>query len=136
MIEFNRHPSRRDLRAFAVLQVVFFLVIAWSVYSRTQSLLWPGVIISLSLAVGVVGWFVEPFIRRVYLGWMWAVFPIGWLVTHTVLALVFYLLMTPIGCIMKWTGRDPLDRRFDSEATSYWQPRPPQTGSKRYFRQF
>ncbi len=33
-------------------------------------------------------------------------------------------------------GRDPLQRKFDRTADSYWKPRLPNDKSERYFRQF
>jgi hypothetical protein len=52
------------------------------------------------------------------------------------MALIFYLVVTPLGVIMRLTGRDPMERRFDPKAKTYWKPRPTQTDASRYFRQF
>jgi hypothetical protein len=54
-----------------------------------------------------------------------------------VLALVYYGVLTPIGLVMKLFGYDPMKKRFDSGAATYWVKRPGEkTGPKRYFRQF
>jgi len=42
--------------------------------------------------------------------------------TRVILSLTFYLVLTPMGLIMKIFGRDPLNRRFDESAKSYWVP--------------
>jgi hypothetical protein len=62
--------------------------------------------------------------------------PIGFAVGHVLLAAVWYGLFTPVGLIMRLLGRDPLCRRPDREAESYWRPRSPQRDVRRYFRQF
>ena len=62
--------------------------------------------------------------------------PIAWVVSHLVLVTIFYLVLTPIGLIMRLFGHDPLNARFDPDAKSYWQRRPEKTDSARYFRQF
>ena len=46
------------------------------------------------------------------------------------------LLFTPIGLAMRLVGRDPLRRRFDRQASTYWIKRPEQDETGRYFRQF
>ncbi|MEX0979180.1 MAG: SxtJ family membrane protein, partial [Pirellulales bacterium] len=69
-------------------------------------------------------------------GWMWAAFPIGWLVSHLLIAAIYFLLITPIALVMRAVGRDPLSRRFDRAAKTYWVPRRQDSDPARYFRQF
>ncbi len=42
-----------------------------------------------------------------------------------VMGLVFYGAVTPTALIMRALGKDPLRRRFDRDATSYWIEREP-----------
>ena len=74
--------------------------------------------------------------KRIYVGWMFAVFPIGWVVSHLLLGVVYFLVLTPIGLTLRALGRDPLERRFDQSASSYWVRHDPATQVKRYLRQF
>ena len=74
--------------------------------------------------------------RRFYVGWMLAAVPIGWSLSHLVLGAVYYLVLTPIGLIMRLTGYDPMRRRYDRSATTYWIERKTQTDPSRHFRQF
>ena len=67
---------------------------------------------------------------------MYAVYPIGWTVSHLALAVVYYLVVTPIGLLMRLFGRDPMRRKFDPSATTYWQPHESPDEPERYFRQF
>jgi hypothetical protein len=48
---------------------------------------------------------------------------LSFVMTRVVLAIVFYLVVTPIGWIRKATGGDPLRRRGASGET-YWHPYP------------
>jgi hypothetical protein len=58
-------------------------------------------------------------------------------VSHVVLAIVYYLVVTPIGLVMRLVGYDAMKRRFDGEATTYWVHRPDNAAdAKSYFRQF
>lgn len=130
------HPSHKDLRIFAGLQFVFIAIISapwiWrhGLQPATAAL---GVV---SAVVAIVGLASPQSIRPVYLGWMIAVFPIGWLVSHVILAAAYFLVFTPIGWLLRLSGRDPLERQPDAEARSYWKDRPPSPEPARYFRQF
>jgi len=48
---------------------------------------------------------------------------IGWFNTRVILILVYYLLLTPTGLIMKLCGKDLLDRKIDRGCQSYWRER-------------
>jgi hypothetical protein len=63
-------------------------------------------------------------------------FPFGWLLAHLLLAAIYFLLITPIGLILRIVRRDPLAREFEHEAQSYWTPRPANDDRSRYFRQY
>lgn len=91
-------------------------------------------------AVGVLGAMavlVSPaFGKSLYRGWMFAALPIGWTISHILLGLVYFLVFTPIGLIMRALGKDPMNRRFDPQAPTYWIRRPAPAEPSRYFRQF
>jgi hypothetical protein len=73
--------------------------------------------------------------RRIYLGWMRAVAPIGWVVSHLLLAAIWILVAIPTALVLRLAGRDPMQRRFDRSASTYWVRRPPDSDRTRYFRQ-
>ena len=58
---------------------------------------------------------------------LWAKF--GLLLHHVIspvfLGILFYVCITPIGFLMRLTGKDPMRRRFEPEAKSYWIVREP-----------
>lgn len=56
--------------------------------------------------------------------WLWMKFAriMGIITTSIILSVAYYFVVTPIGIIMKIAGRDPLHRRFDRRAKSYWIP--------------
>ena len=74
--------------------------------------------------------------RAFYMGWMLAAVPIGWTISHLILGIVFFGVVTPIGLLMRLLGRDPMERRFDPNAKTYWTQRRPVAETDRYFRQF
>jgi hypothetical protein len=42
-----------------------------------------------------------------------------------ILGLIYYLAIVPVGLLMRAAGKDPLRRRFDAGASSYWILREP-----------
>jgi hypothetical protein len=137
LIEFNTHPTDRQLRQFACIVVpLFALVIAAAVWWRVGHRA-AGWAILAAAALIALGGLVRPArARPIYLGWMYASYPLGWAVGHLLLGAVFFLVVTPIGLVMRARGRDPLQRKFDASRASYWEKRPPVDDPARYFRQF
>ncbi|MEW5977283.1 MAG: SxtJ family membrane protein [Acidobacteriota bacterium] len=137
MIEINRNPSLSELRQFGLLWLpLFFIVAAGLFWFRWQAPL-PALIAS---GAAVLSWAVTAAapqrMRPVYVGWMRAAYPVGWLIAHLLLSVIYFVILTPIGLVMRLSGRDALQRRFDRGAASYWTPRPTQATMKSYFRQF
>jgi hypothetical protein len=76
--------------------------------------------------------------RLAPLNWLWFRFGIllHKIVSPIVMAVMFFLVVTPIGLLMRACGRLPL-QRFDSAASSYWltrtEPTAPQGSMRRQF---
>ena len=136
MIEINRDPTRRQLRSFAGL--VFPLFCAWLALLAHRAgvpLLTQG-LLGLAVVAAIAGLVSLRVARWLWLGTMYAVFPIGWVLSHVLLAIVYYGVLTPIGLVMRLVGQDPMKRRFAPEATTYWEPHEPPPDAERYFRQY
>src|SRR5262249_3685857 len=98
---------------------------------RTAAIIW-----TAAFVVSLIGYFVPAFMRLIYVGLMCVSFPIGWIVSHLILAVIFYLVFTPIGLIMRLFGRDPMQRSFEPSAKTYWVSHNPGGNTARYFKQF
>jgi len=90
----------------------------------------------LSAVVITLYYLLPPLRKPIFIAWMGAVFPIGWVLSHVLLAVVFYLVVFPIGLLMRLFRHDALGRRLDPDSTSYWIKRETHTDPKKYFRQF
>ncbi len=137
IVQINRDPSPRQLNQFGFVWLgfmTFFGIVAWF------RLGYPGLARGLwlaAVAVPIIGWLAPAFMRLVFVGMSYLAWPIGFVVSHLVLAAVYYLVLTPIGLVVRLLGYDPMRRRFDREAASYWVERPPTAVEpRRYFRQF
>ena len=136
VIQINKNPSRRDLAWFGILLLVFFGLIGALARWRFGSVGVSNTLWQVGAGLCLVYYAVRPIRKWMFLGWMFAAFPIGWTISHLLLGLTFYLVLTPIGLIMRLCGRDPLHRRFEPDAASYWVEHDPGGDASRYFRQY
>ena len=133
-IPFN--PSRKVLRQFAALWLVCFLALGasqWLVRDR------PMLGLALAAAAGVVGLpgLLRPaLLRWIFVVWMVVAFPIGWLISWLMLAVVYFLVLTPMALFFRLRGRDLLGRNPAPEERSFWEPKQSPRELRSYFRQF
>ena len=129
------NPSRRMLRQFALLWIVFFgALAAWQWFGRDRHTL-AAVYGILAITLGPMGVAVPSMLRPIYITWLVAAFPIGWVVSRVLLALLFFGVATPLATLFRWRGRDALRLRR-REVDSYWTVKSPPGGPASYFRQF
>lgn len=136
LIDVNWNPSAKELRVFALLQVVFFAIVSWLIHQRLSATSTAMTVAAVSAGLAVVGVLWPAAMRPVYVVWMALALPIGWVVSHLMMALIFYFLFTPIGGVMRLLGRDPLQRQRDPGAKTYWKPREKRDDMRGYFRQY
>jgi hypothetical protein len=135
LLEINWNPNRRQLRQFAVIWVIFFALIgAYCLWAKDSAV--AATIIWSVAAVGLAGVVWPGILRPVYVVWMALATPIGWTISHLLILFVYYLVITPIGLGMRLFGYDPMERRLDRSAGSYWTPHDPGAEPSRYFRQY
>jgi membrane-associated phospholipid phosphatase len=114
--------DKRSLKSFSWIMAIALLLIGTILFVRHR----PGYLLFYPLAVLFfgLGVFAAPVLKPLYLIWMRLAFVLSWINTRILLLAVFYLVLTPIGLIMKLMGKDPLDQRIESGRTSYWLSKP------------
>ncbi len=68
-------------------------------------------------------------------GWTALGHVLGWINTRIILGLVFYVIVTPMGMVRRWLGKDPMGKRLRPDLESYRvlrQPRPPSHLKRQY----
>ena len=136
LIERKGAASPRELRIFGALLAGFGSLIAALVLYRTGSWTAAGIIGGVTFLICAF-YYAVPGVRPVvFSAWMGVFYPIGWLISHAMLAGIYYLVITPIALIGRLFGRDPLRLKRDSSASTYWVPLPGEEKTSRYFQQF
>ena len=113
--------SDRDLRKFGLMVggvfAVLGLLFLWRHKAHYPYFLWPG---AVSVLFGAI---LPRALKWIYIAWMSVAFVLGFVMAHVILAVLFYLVITPIGLLAKLAGKDFLSLKLDRAAKSYWIPR-------------
>ena len=136
IIDINRNPSQRELMFFGAIVALFCGLVGLILRARFGLELASTIVWGVGAVVVAVFYAVPARRRSLYVGWMLLFFPLGFVLSHLVLGIIYYLAITPIGLIMRLLGRDSLHRKLDRSVDSYWVKRAPEVDSDRYFRQF
>ena len=128
-------PTPRMLRQFAAAWLAFFLILSavalWKRHNPPMSSA-----LAVVALLGIAG-LMKPNLARVpFIVASCVTYPIGWLVSQIVLALLFYGVITPIGFFLKIRGRDVLQLRGESKQSSFWIKRGPPPAPDRYLKPF
>ena len=114
--------SHRDLRRFgavlaAAFSVVFCLLLPW-LFSRPVPW-WPLVVSGVLLALAAAAPAALAPVERV---WLSIGHALGWINTRILLTLLFFVLVLPLGLLLRLLRKLPIARRFDARAASYRVP--------------
>ncbi|HSZ57787.1 MAG TPA: SxtJ family membrane protein [Tepidisphaeraceae bacterium] len=135
MIQLNTNPSRTELHWFGLLAAAFFAFAGVMVLRRTHSLRSAEIIWIASALLVALYYLIPPLRRPIYVASMSLTYPFGWILSHVVVVVLFYLIITPLGLLMRLLGHDPMMRTFEPGRQSYWVERDPPVSPDRYFRQ-
>jgi hypothetical protein len=135
MIAIQWNPSIKQLRQFAGIWFPAFCgLVGYSIGHKTGH--WSEVNIGWVLVglLSVGGLILPALIRPIFVGLILLTFPIGWVISHLLLGLIFYGVVTPIGLILRISGHDPLQLEKPS-GNSVWKTSIGKTNATRYLRQ-
>ena len=110
--------SRKNVRNFGFLFGGIFLAASvYMIYRENGAWVWAA---AGALLFGAGGALLYPLLKPLYTAWMLFAFVLGWINARVFLGAFFYLVMTPLGLILRLTGKDLLDEKIDRSAGSYW----------------
>ena len=112
--------DNKGLRKFGfttggIIVVLFALFFPW-VFDAATMPMWPWIIAGLLWLPALL---VPALLRPVYTTWMKIGHAIGWVNTRIILGILFYVLVLPMGLIMRLFGKDPMTRKVDKSVSTY-----------------
>lgn len=121
----NNQPKMLSERAFGLIfATIFFVVALFPVFfngwnfngTRTWALIVSGVFALPALIFPVV-------LKPLNIAWMHFGQFMHKIINPVLMGLVFFVAVLPTGLILKLLGKDPMRRKFDPQAETYWLER-------------
>jgi hypothetical protein len=132
LIDISKTPRTSELRWFAALWFpAMCFVVGFSTYESHHAIaagIW-----TVGAVLSITGLVQPRVIAPVYWFLLRVTFPLGWVLSHAVLFIVFFGVVTPIGFLVR-VFHDPLQRPLERTRASYWIERA-QPSADDYFRQ-
>jgi len=136
IIELNKDPSPSIMRWFGALLGLFFAFVGAVLLWRTGWGTATKVVFGLAVVLPLLYYAVPPLRRPMYMVWIHAAWPIGLAISFLLLAVIWYLVITPMGILRRTLGGDPMNRGFDRNAKTYWTPHSGRRDPARYFKPY
>lgn len=136
LIEINTNPSLRELKQFAFAWLVFFLLIAGLIHWKGASDPVAWTVALLAVFIPAIGCLSRSFLRLAYLGMAYLAYPIGFVLSHLILMVIYYLVMTPTGLLLRIIKRDFFPKKPDPKKDSYWMAKAETRKAEDYFKQY
>lgn len=113
------NASKAELRKFGIglavlLPLLFYVILPW--LFSLERLVWPWIagagilVVAVAFPVGL---------NPVYRLLMWVAIPLGRFNSVVVLGMVYFLMVVPMGFVMRLIGKDPIPKKFDPSVRTY-----------------
>lgn len=117
-------PTEPELRSFGLIMggaiaLIFGVAVPWLWDATWRA--WPWLVAAALVGVALTS---PRLLKRLYAAWMRIGHVLNWLISRVTLALVYYVVVVPMGAVMRLFKHDPLRRRFEQDAESYRVPAP------------
>tara|TARA_B100000963_G_C22240757_1_gene499896 strand:- start:63 stop:431 length:369 start_codon:yes stop_codon:yes gene_type:complete len=107
-------------RSFGILFfIVFLLISVWPIFKGSEIRVWALIISLIFLFLGLIN---SKILSPLNKSWIKFGELLGRIIAPIVMGLIFFLVVTPIGLLLKLFGKDVLNLKF-TKADSYWLKR-------------
>jgi hypothetical protein len=145
LLDLNWNPERRLLRQFGFIALVGFALLALAAHHEVLIFsmgLGParaplvGVFACIAVVSATFSLVAPRLNRLLYIGISVLTYPIGLVLSYAILAVLFFVIIAPIGLLLRAFGKDPMRRRFDERARSYLTRAKQPASTEDYFRRY
>ncbi|MEO0478161.1 MAG: SxtJ family membrane protein [Planctomycetota bacterium] len=135
MIKLELNPPESQLRQFGWFALIGFPLATYALsrvigFAYSPAIYYTAGLGVLSLLLGLTA---PKLLKPLFVGLMVVAAPIGFVISWTLMILIWFLLVTPVGLIFRLLGRDPLDKHPDPKVPSYWKVRTKPRSPASYF---
>jgi hypothetical protein len=145
LVEIDWNPDRRTLRQFGAIALVGFSLLAVAAWFGflVFSMVPVGARETTALCLAALGALCAVFgllwpagNRPIFVGLSLLAAPIGFVLSYLILGVLFYVIISGVSLLLRALGKDPLERAFQPEASTYWVDAKPARPAASYFKQF
>ena len=118
-------------RSFGILFFIVFSIISiWPVLSGGELRLWSFILAIIFLIMGITkSRFLTPF----NIAWIKFGELLGVIISPLIMGLVYFLVVLPIGILMRVLGKDLLSLKFNKNIETYWNKKELKTNFNKQF---
>ena len=123
--------KKNSNKSFGFLFFLVFLTVGlWPFMSSESIRIWSIILSVIFLTLGIINSkILNPFKK----GWIKLGELLGRIIAPVVMFAIFFLIVTPIGLLMKLLGKDIINLKFNKKIKSYWMTRKAIKSMKRQF---
>lgn len=127
--------TKKNLKKFGItMGTVLFAVTIFIMIRHKHSIL---PTLALSVLFFLSALFIPNILKPLYMFWMRLAFILSWINTRLILIVIFYLIFTPMGLLIRLFRKDLLERKIYRHNSSYWKKKEePVFDRSTYERQF
>ena len=112
--------TKTDLRKFGFIMggmfaLIFGGLLPW-IFNAESWPIWPFIVLVVFWALALI---IPESLRKVNEIWIKVGNVLGWVNSRIILGIMFYLLIFPIGLLLKVFGKDAMNRKLESDTDSY-----------------
>ena len=114
--------TKSDLKKFGLIMGAMFAIIFGGLFpwvmDKTSATwpIWPFIVMAIFWALALV---IPESLRKVNEIWLKIGNVLGWINSRIILGIMFFLLIFPIGLLLKLFGKDAMNRKLDSNIKTY-----------------
>mgnify|MGYP001023485822 FL=1 len=118
-------------RSFGILFFIVFSIISiWPILSGNELRLWSFIVAIIFLIMGITkSRFLTPF----NIAWIKFGELLGVIISPLIMGLVYFLVVLPIGILMRVLGKDLLSLKFNKNIETYWNKKKLKTNFNKQF---
>lgn len=113
--------EKKEFRKFGLTVGLFLLIVGAILYWFDLNFIIPVLLIGSLLTL--LGLILPILLRPIYIIWMSFAVIAGFIMTRLILTLIFYLIFSPVGVLLRILGKDLLEQKIDNSAETYWRSR-------------
>ena len=123
----KKYSNMGSNRSFGVVFSVVFLIISfWPLFTEGTIRIWA---IFIAILFLLISYFKPDVLYPLNKIWFKFGLLLGIIVSPIVMGIVFFIIVTPIGIIMRIIGKDLLNKKINNSVKSYWIKREQVIGS-------